>query len=98
MDLAKNYCMLRSQKICLKQASRFLESGRTAWNKHRLSPWRAGVLFSMMSNTPRQPKKNIAFTVYFIISGAHKRRSISYAKARQMQAEIGIRHISAVSS
>jgi len=38
----------------------------------------------------RQPAKNTAFSVHFVIRGAEKRRHMAYAKAKMLQSELGV--------
>lgn len=43
-----------------------------------------------MEKSQRQPTKNTAFPVHFVIKGAEKRRTMAYAKAKMLQSELGV--------
>jgi hypothetical protein len=43
-----------------------------------------------MEKTIREPIKNISESVFFILKGAKKRRSMATAKAKMIQGELGV--------
>jgi hypothetical protein len=52
------------------------------------SGWRNTLM--TMPEAHRQPAKNTAFAVHFVIRGAEKRRSLAYGKAKRLQNELGV--------
>lgn len=45
---------------------------------------------SMETAAERQPARNTAFSIHFIIRGAEKRRNLAYSKAKMLQRELGV--------
>lgn len=38
----------------------------------------------------RQPKRNTAFSVHFVVKGSKKRRELAYARAKNLQRDLGV--------
>lgn len=43
-----------------------------------------------MPQEQRQPARNTASSIHFIIRGAEKRRQLAYSKAKMLQTELGV--------
>lgn len=45
---------------------------------------------ALMVQRTRQPARNTAYSIHFILKGAEKRRHIAYKKAKTLQRELGV--------
>lgn len=38
----------------------------------------------------RQPRRNTSFSIHFVIKGSQKRRELAYARAKNLQRDLGV--------
>lgn len=48
------------------------------------------ITMTQQSSLRRPPRRNTAYSVHFVIRGSKKRRELAYARARNLQRDLGV--------